>query len=290
MKRNTLLTLAVVVIVLGAVAAVVPSRRTEQPPQPAGALNIETARPGDRFGVWTVRENTIRSKEVTDFDGQVHTGPDGQISFTGSLSVTGRYEANNLQGGVFFFPDETYLDSFPAIGEGNELAIALPNDFTEKTLNDKGRATVLIDDLVYQQVFCLACDAWQGFIADVEIVIEDHPAQDATQFPKLQYISAAEWPPTVERTIAQFLCAEPLRQINGRDYCVGVETEAAAGTTYKTYVYNTIQGEQMVSVRFALRFPQCANYDEPKRSACQREQNGFDVDAFADQIAQGANK
>lgn len=101
-----------------------------------------------------------------------------------------------------------------------------------------------------------------------------------------KYISVQQWPPAVEVAIAQFLCAEPLRQINGRGYCVGSETEGAAGSVYTTYTYNTMKDGRMVSLRFTLRYSQCGNYDETERKACESERETFDLDGVVDKIAQ----
>ncbi len=101
-----------------------------------------------------------------------------------------------------------------------------------------------------------------------------------------KYIYVQEWPPQIEVKIAQFFCAEPLKKINSRDYCIGTQTEGAAGSIYTTYTYNTMQNDRLVSLRFTLRYVQCGNYGEPQKSGCEIERNAFNVDALADRIVQ----
>ncbi len=76
------------------------------------------------------------------------------------------------------------------------------------------------------------------------------------------------------------------KQINGRSYCVAHDTEGAAGSIYHNYSYIWLGSDRNVTVTFALQYPQCANYNEPQRSECKVEENSFDVDNLADQIAQ----
>ncbi len=64
------------------------------------------------------------------------------------------------------------------------------------------------------------------------------------------------------------------------------QAEGAAGSTYTTYSYRFVKGDDLETLSFTLRTVQCLNYDEPKQSACQREQASFDPNALADQIAQ----
>lgn len=110
------------------------------------------------------------------------------------------------------------------------------------------------------------------------------------QYPELQtkYISAVEWPPEVNVLIAQFLCAEALQKINGRDYCIGTESGGAAGTIYITRTYNTMKNDRMVTIKFTLRYPECQNYDDPQKSECEKERQEFnpELDNLVDKIAQ----
>lgn len=90
------------------------------------------------------------------------------------------------------------------------------------------------------------------------------------------YVSASAWPPEVS-VASSTSCSTTLKIIGGRSYCVTEESEGAAGSVYVTYTYKA-EGEQ---VTFTLRYPQCANYDEPQQGACTLEQQTLDVDTLA---------
>jgi hypothetical protein len=103
------------------------------------------------------------------------------------------------------------------------------------------------------------------------------------------YVSAAEWPPKVEQ-LDDFSCAPTdngptgkveKRTINGKVYCVTIESEGAAGSTYVTYGYTTDRGDAVLRATFTLRFPQCLNYDDPNQTSCKNEQASFNVDTLA---------
>ncbi len=112
-----------------------------------------------------------------------------------------------------------------------------------------------------------------------------------------KYITPEEWPPLVEMTSNPFVCEEgdilaadgPLkraerRTVGDRVYCVVTSSEGAAGSTYTTYDYITAQGDFTARVAFTLRTPQCANYDDSERVACESEQGSYDVDGLVDRI------
>ena len=109
------------------------------------------------------------------------------------------------------------------------------------------------------------------------------------------YVSAVDWPPVVELTAGEYVCAatgdvdrpeqREERTVDGKSYCRTLTAEGAAGSTYTTYHYTTAQGDFLVTVSFTLRTPQCLNYDEPNQSACIAEQASFDADALTDRIA-----
>lgn len=106
------------------------------------------------------------------------------------------------------------------------------------------------------------------------------------------YISAAEWPPLVERVVNKYSCNTTItgtdgpvphleeKTINGTTYCVSTSSEGAAGSTYITYEY----AREGIRGVFTFRFPQCLNYDEPEQGACKLEQQTFDIDTLADRI------
>ena len=109
------------------------------------------------------------------------------------------------------------------------------------------------------------------------------------------YIKPVEWPPKLELKNAPFVCNEgdfkengttERRMINGRTYCVTRVVEAAAGTVYTDYVYETQRDDSVIQLSFTLRAPQCANYDEVQRTECEAEKTNFDLDSLIDRIAQ----
>jgi hypothetical protein len=91
-----------------------------------------------------------------------------------------------------------------------------------------------------------------------------------------EYYSAAEWPPVLT-TEESYACDGEELTKDGITFCRAIESEGAAGSVYSTYQYQA--GIHMIA--FTLRFPQCANYDEPNASACRTEQGGLDIDALA---------
>lgn len=112
------------------------------------------------------------------------------------------------------------------------------------------------------------------------------------------YIGGAEWPPILERTADAYECTEgpitaadgPLktverRMVADREYCATTTDEGAAGSTYRTFEYAFEFGGATYRAMFTLRYPQCANYDEPQRSLCTSEQQSFDLDGLIDRIA-----
>ena len=76
------------------------------------------------------------------------------------------------------------------------------------------------------------------------------------------------------------------KTINTRKYCVTSVAEGAAGTMYSTYTYVTERAKNLISLTFTIGRGTCANYDEPQKSACTREQKAFNVDSYADKLVQ----
>lgn len=109
------------------------------------------------------------------------------------------------------------------------------------------------------------------------------------------YIAEATWPPLVERVVNEYTCEADAATdgpassrnefaMNGRIYCASVSSEGAAGSTYVSYEYVTDLEDMVVRVSFTLRYPQCANYDQPEQQACTEEEESFRPDALADSI------
>ncbi|MDO8601842.1 MAG: hypothetical protein Q7R62_01775, partial [bacterium] len=150
---------------------------------PASTLNVETAKPGDRFGVWTIRENTVQPQE-REIDGKIYKGMGGLISFDGTLEISGTYYFNDLDGGIILLPDSQYFASLPKLIDEADVPpdatvnrdIAFYEDFNDKKPGDDGKITLVMTDLVYAINFCpIACDGHAPFSARVKSVINDVP-------------------------------------------------------------------------------------------------------------------
>ncbi|MEI6400159.1 MAG: hypothetical protein WCO58_01395 [bacterium] len=110
------------------------------------------------------------------------------------------------------------------------------------------------------------------------------------------YISSPDvWPPKVTTSATPFTCPiggseikvngmTEQKEINGKIYCVTIESEGAAGSVYTTYTYTTKFEAGVKKLSFILRATQCANYDEPQQSACKAERVAFNPDQIADAI------
>ncbi|MEJ0001852.1 MAG: hypothetical protein WDN09_01550 [bacterium] len=117
------------------------------------------------------------------------------------------------------------------------------------------------------------------------------------------YIQTVDWPPKVQAVTGitgSLSCNDAGEQdapagktgtktINGHTYCVTTEAEGAAGSTYTQYAYAWQEGDKTLYFTFTLRAPQCANYDEPKASECQKEKDTFALDPLIDAVIQTAS-
>jgi uncharacterized protein YlzI (FlbEa/FlbD family) len=74
--------------------------------------------------------------------------------------------------------------------------------------------------------------------------------------------------------------------VDDRIYCVNVKHEGAAGSVYSSYTYTTLKNGKLINISFALRYPNCSNYDEDQNKACTSEREAFDVDGTVDRIVQ----
>ncbi len=100
------------------------------------------------------------------------------------------------------------------------------------------------------------------------------------------YITGNQWPPkvTVEKSL-NCGASSTQRFISGKTFCVGSSSEGAAGSTYTTYDYISVIDQKNVNFEFVLQFPQCANYDDPKKTECMQERESFNPDALMTPIA-----
>lgn len=110
-----------------------------------------------------------------------------------------------------------------------------------------------------------------------------------------EYITAVDWPPALALSGERFSCTEAGSEIEragrtemvavgGRTYCRTTLLEGAAGSVYGQYAYAFPRGGGTAILTFTTRMTQCANYDEPARTACLDEREQFDLDALVDQI------
>jgi hypothetical protein len=111
------------------------------------------------------------------------------------------------------------------------------------------------------------------------------------------YITALDWPPKVSELGVPFSCTEggdseaiPAGMtrkllVNGHTYCVTREVGAAAGSRYTMYSYIFAKEGKVYAATFSTRAPECGNYDEPQKTACEAERNSFSIDALFDHIA-----
>ncbi len=72
------------------------------------------------------------------------------------------------------------------------------------------------------------------------------------------------------------------REISGRKYCIGASSEGAAGSVYTQYAYTTVIGDNVYSVRFVARYPNCDNYPDNERAQCKTERETFNLDNLVD--------
>ncbi len=110
------------------------------------------------------------------------------------------------------------------------------------------------------------------------------------------YISPVDWPPSLYvLEDSPYFCLEAgskieragrteEREIGDKMYCITELEEGAAGSIYSSYAYNTVLNNKNIILTFSLRKPQCLNYDEPNKRACQEDQNNLDLDIMVEKI------
>lgn len=74
------------------------------------------------------------------------------------------------------------------------------------------------------------------------------------------------------------------RDINGQKYCISALSEGAAGSIYTTYSYSTVIDNNIITLSFVARYPQCSNYDDPQKTACVKERETWPFDNNISQI------
>lgn len=128
--------------------------------------------------------------------------------------------------------------------------------------------------------------------------ITDHKTGATFQYPDhllTEYIHTIDWPPKIQLLSESFACVEggskiaisrktEKRLIDGRAYCVTKESEGAAGSIYANYTYAFSKNAMTIIFKFTLQATQCANYDEPRKTACEEESSSFDIDSIVDRM------
>jgi hypothetical protein len=110
-----------------------------------------------------------------------------------------------------------------------------------------------------------------------------------------EYVRPQEWPPRIDTLPLPLVCdttpagnpeggKTETKIINGTSYCYTKQDEGAAGSTYTTYTIRKEFGGKVLIGSVVVRYPQCANYDEPKQTACKSEQATFNIDLVMDRI------
>jgi hypothetical protein len=103
-----------------------------------------------------------------------------------------------------------------------------------------------------------------------------------------EYVVPVEWPPQVSVVNTEYISCKSSnlipsgtpkwKTINGKTFCVITESEGAAGSTYTTYAYKSLVNKKNVTMLFVTREPQCSNFEEPRKTACEKEKKAFQVD------------
>ncbi|HEV7702429.1 MAG TPA: hypothetical protein VGO63_03265 [Candidatus Paceibacterota bacterium] len=134
-------------------------------------------------------------------------------------------------------------------------------------------------------------NTWRTFSDTAEKITFKYPESLGTT-----YINPVDWPPKLETKNAPLTCVEAGQEtaragqtskqtINGKAYCITKISEGAAGSTYTQYAYATQIQNKTFFLTFSLRSVQCANYDNPQKTACEKERATFSIDSIIDKIA-----
>ncbi len=110
------------------------------------------------------------------------------------------------------------------------------------------------------------------------------------------YINTQDWPPQIQVLNELYTCTEAGSEtaragktekqlVDNREYCRTSIVEGAAGSIYTNYAYAFPKDDKTVIFTFSLRAVQCANYDDPQKTACENERSAFDLDSTVDRMA-----
>ncbi len=143
-----------------------------------------------------------------------------------------------------------------------------------------------------------ACPMVDDSDVDVWILSTDVGQGVSFEYPKtieLPFLGVVNWPPEVQIVNSPYICRETVDTahgativeeiINERTYCVTKKSEGAAGSTYISYIYAFPFQNQTARFAFTLKYPQCANYDEPSATECKSQQAELKPLNFIDRMA-----
>lgn len=141
-------------------------------------------------------------------------------------------------------------------------------------------------------IVCPAQNGWKTY-SDTEKNISFQYPEDL----KTTYIHPVDWPPRAQILSESIPCTEAGTEIeragktekilvDTRPYCRTKISEGAAGSIYTQYAYAFEREKKTIIFTFTMRAVQCANYDDPQKTACENEQGAFDIDGTLDRIAQ----
>lgn len=133
---------------------------------------------------------------------------------------------------------------------------------------------------------------WQTFTDDKQGISFRYPENPFTK-----YMEAIDWPPQIQVLSQPFTCTEAgletdragqtlKRMVDDRTYCVTKVTEGAAGSVYTQYAYAFPKDNKTAIFTFSVRYDQCGNYDELKKTECENLRTAFDLDGVIDRVAQ----
>lgn len=133
---------------------------------------------------------------------------------------------------------------------------------------------------------------WQTFTDTEQRITFKYPEELPTT-----YLRGNEWPPKIAVASGSLSCSTTspsssspafeqviTKTIKGNAYCVKYLAGGAAGSIYTDYTYSTVKAGKIIAASFTIQAPQCVNYDDPQQTACQAEENTFDLDGLVDQI------
>lgn len=139
----------------------------------------------------------------------------------------------------------------------------------------------------------------QGGIVSEWIMTTDEETGAIFSYPDpfpADFIIATNWPPELQIREEPFECIESTspqapfvttfqQEIGDRTFCVTEATEGTAGSVYNEYTYAFASSGDTVSFAFTLQSVNCSNYSPTEQALCEQEQQGFNLNDIARQMA-----